>query len=163
MDDTDTSHMQIEEPNSDKDAEFSIISTISKRGHDLFSKFVSGLFSDRKPEYSETVLDENYEMKSTWDNETKISTIDDNANEIKMSSRHQKGNVSNVSDDPIESDDKERNELTDTEKTRQRESLENLDENKGCAFNKPIAKTNNAHKVQTISMANLVFFQFYLE
>ena len=148
--------MQMEEPNSDKDAEFSFIRTISKRGHDLFSKFVSGLFSDRKPEYSETVLDENYEMKSTWDDETKVSTIDDNANEIKMSNKQQKGIVNKVLDDPNESDDKERNELTDTEKTRQHESLENLDENKGCAFNKPMARTINAHKVQTISMANLV-------
>ena len=42
--------------------------------------------------------------------------MNDNANEIKMSIRHQKGNVSNVSDDPIESDDKERNEPTDKEK-----------------------------------------------
>ena len=70
----------------------------------------------------------------------------------------QKGIVNKVLNDPNESDDKERNELTYTGKTRQHKSLENLDENKGCAFNKPMARTTNARKVQTISMANLVLF-----
>ena len=59
-------------------------------------------------------------------------------------------------DDPNECDDKEINELKDTGKTKQHVSLENLDDSKGCAFNKPMARTNNAHKVQTISMTNLV-------
>ena len=113
-----------------------------------FQNLLADSFPDRKPENSETVSDENNEIKGNWDNETKISTMDDNANEIKMSIRHQKSNVSKVSDDPVvsttesgkanakmnnkESDDKERNEPTDTEKTRQFEILEKLDENEGC-------------------------------
>ena len=86
--------MQMEEPNSDKNAEFSFLRTISKRGHDLISKFVSGIFSDRKTEDSETVSDENYEVKTTWDDKTKISTIDENANETKMNNNQNKRGLS---------------------------------------------------------------------
>ena len=90
--------------------------------------------------------------------EIKASTIDDNANEMKMSNKQQKGTTNKVFDDPKDCNDKERNELKDKGKTKQHVSLENLDDSKGCAFNKPLARTNSAHKVQTISMTNLVLF-----
>ena len=48
----DTSRMQMEETNSDKDAGFSLLRTISEKGHDLISKFVKGIFSNRKTEDS---------------------------------------------------------------------------------------------------------------
>ena len=136
------------------------------------SKFISGFFSDKKPENSETVSDRNNVIKGNWDRETKISSMDNNANEIKMSIGHQKSNVSKVSDDPVvsttesgkanakmnnkETDDKERIEPADKGKTRQFEISEKLDESEGCGFKKPTAKTSNAHKIRIISMANLI-------
>ena len=54
----DKSHTPTGKPLSNKDAGSSIIKILSKRGHDLISNFISGFFTDRKPEQSATISDE---------------------------------------------------------------------------------------------------------
>ena len=44
-------------------------------------------------------------MKGNWDKETKISSMDKNANEIHTSIGNHKGNINKVSDDLIENID----------------------------------------------------------
>ena len=141
---------------SNKDAESSIIRTLSKRGHDLFSKFVSGLFSDRKPENSETVSDENYEIKTTWDDKRKISTIDENANEMKMNNNQKSGIINKDLDDSFEYDDKDKDGLKDPGKTKQHGNLKKFNDSKGYTCNKQIARTNSTYKIEPISITNLV-------
>ena len=53
----DTSHTPTGKSLSNKDADSSIIKILSKRGHDLISNFISGFFTDRKPEQSATISD----------------------------------------------------------------------------------------------------------
>ena len=151
----DTSHTPTGKPPSNKDAGSSIIRTLSKKSHDLISSFISGFFTDREPEQSATTISEevkNGKMKGNWDKETKISSMDENANEIHTSIGNHKGNINKVSDDLIENidtiesekandmannmeiDHTERIEPADEEKIRQFAITEKLDNREGCVF-----------------------------
>ena len=106
--------MQMEETNSDKDAGVSLLRTISEKGHGLISKFVKGIFYNRKTEDSGNISDD----------ERKISTIDENANEMKRNDNQKNDIINKDLDDLFEYDDKD--ELKDPEKTKQHGNLKNL-------------------------------------
>ena len=69
----------------------------------------------------------------------------------------QKNDIMNKGlDDSSEYEDKEKDGLKDPEKTKQHGNLKNLNDSKGYTCNKPRARTNNAYKIEPISMTNIV-------
>ena len=119
-----------------------------------------------------------------WDNETKVSSVDENVNKIHMSIGNHISNVNDVSDDVIEiidtvepekaNDSTNNIEIDYTErmdtvlntepmnevKGKQFSITENLDNDpknsKGCVLKRPMAKLSNVHKFQIVSVANVI-------
>ena len=123
----------MEETNSDKDAGVSLLRTISEKGHDLISKFVKGIFYNRKTEDSGKISDD------------ESSTIDENANEMKRNDNQKNDIINKDLDDLFEYDDKD--ELKDPEKTKQHGNLKIFDDSKAYTCNKPTARMSRTYKI----------------
>ena len=108
----------MEVTNREKDAGVSLLETISEKGRNLISKFVKGIFSNRKTEDSGNISDD----------KRKISTIDENANEMKMNDNQKSGIINKDLDDSFEYDDKDG--LKDPGKTKQHGNLKNFNDSK---------------------------------
>ena len=106
----------MEVTNPDKDTRVSFLRTISEKGHGLISKFVKGIFYNRKTEDSGNISDD----------KRKISTIDENANEMKMNDNQKSGIINKDLDDSFEYDDKDKDGLKDPRKRRMKQTKQTV-------------------------------------